>query len=97
MDGRDFVTVSRMRRNSCISKRHGPRIKFELRTPKNHHETLECDRQLGNTLWKEATKVEMDKAYEYEAFKSLGKGGRNPNDHVMIQVHIVYDVKQDGR
>eukprot|EP00957_Ditylum_brightwellii_P063104 4790386-Ditylum_brightwellii.AAC.1 len=39
----------------------------------------------------------MDKTYKYEAFKSHGKGGRKPKDHVMIQVHLVYDVKQDGR
>eukprot|EP00957_Ditylum_brightwellii_P136461 10407030-Ditylum_brightwellii.AAC.1 len=65
--------------------RHGPRIKFGVRIPKDHHEALEFDKKLGNTLWKEATKVEIDKTYEYEAFKSLGKGGRKPNDHVMIQ------------
>eukprot|EP00957_Ditylum_brightwellii_P022018 1660872-Ditylum_brightwellii.AAC.1 len=39
----------------------------------------------------------MDKTYEYKAFKSLGKGERKPKDHVMIQVHLVYDVKKDGR
>eukprot|EP00957_Ditylum_brightwellii_P116714 8902585-Ditylum_brightwellii.AAC.1 len=38
----------------------------------------------------------MDKAYKYKAFKSLGKGGRKPKDHGMIQVHLVYNVKQDG-
>eukprot|EP00957_Ditylum_brightwellii_P121245 9246044-Ditylum_brightwellii.AAC.1 len=39
----------------------------------------------------------MDKTYEHKAFKSLGKGGRKPKDHTMIRVHLVYDVKQDGR
>eukprot|EP00957_Ditylum_brightwellii_P196237 14952168-Ditylum_brightwellii.AAC.1 len=39
----------------------------------------------------------MDKTYKYEAFKSLGKGGRKPKDHGMIQIHPVYNVKQDGR
>eukprot|EP00957_Ditylum_brightwellii_P172590 13138770-Ditylum_brightwellii.AAC.1 len=46
---------------------------------------------------KEATKVEMNKTYKYKAFKSLGKGGKKPKDHVMIHIHLVYDVKQDGR
>eukprot|EP00957_Ditylum_brightwellii_P026077 1971647-Ditylum_brightwellii.AAC.1 len=39
----------------------------------------------------------MDKTYEYETLKSLGKGGRKPKDHVMIRVHLVYNVKQDVR
>eukprot|EP00957_Ditylum_brightwellii_P137435 10478292-Ditylum_brightwellii.AAC.1 len=52
---------------------------------------------LGNTLWKEATKDEMDKTHKYKAFKSLGKGGRKPKDHVLIRVHLVYNVEQDGR
>eukprot|EP00957_Ditylum_brightwellii_P040919 3098039-Ditylum_brightwellii.AAC.1 len=39
----------------------------------------------------------MDTTYEYETFKSLGKGGRKSKDHVMIQVHLVYDVRQGGR
>eukprot|EP00957_Ditylum_brightwellii_P001688 130855-Ditylum_brightwellii.AAC.1 len=39
----------------------------------------------------------MDKTYEYKAFKSLGKGSRKPKDHTMTRVHLVYDVKQDGR
>eukprot|EP00957_Ditylum_brightwellii_P182294 13887846-Ditylum_brightwellii.AAC.1 len=76
--------------------RHGLRIKFGVRIPKDHHETLEFDKKLGNALWKEATKVEIDKTYKYMVFKSLGKGGRKPNDHVMIHVHPVYNVKQDG-
>eukprot|EP00957_Ditylum_brightwellii_P210555 15365103-Ditylum_brightwellii.AAC.2 len=39
----------------------------------------------------------MDKSYKYKAFKPIGKGDRKPKDHVMIRVHLVYDVKQDGR
>eukprot|EP00957_Ditylum_brightwellii_P195021 14859275-Ditylum_brightwellii.AAC.1 len=66
------------------SMRHGPRIKFAVRISKDHHEALEFDKKLGNTLWKEDTKVKMEKTYKYKAFKSLGKGGRKPKDRVMI-------------
>eukprot|EP00957_Ditylum_brightwellii_P092273 7025502-Ditylum_brightwellii.AAC.1 len=38
----------------------------------------------------------MDKTYKYKTFKSLGKGGRKPKDHVMISVHLISNVKQDG-
>eukprot|EP00957_Ditylum_brightwellii_P130769 9976522-Ditylum_brightwellii.AAC.1 len=39
----------------------------------------------------------MDKTYKYEAFKSLDKCGGKLKDHVSVQVHFVYNVKQDGR
>eukprot|EP00957_Ditylum_brightwellii_P121218 9244420-Ditylum_brightwellii.AAC.1 len=86
-----------MKQVKINSMRHGPRIRFGVRIPKEHHEALEFGKKLDNTLWKEATKVEMDKNYKHKAFKSLGKGGRKPKEHVMICVHLVYDVKQDGR
>eukprot|EP00957_Ditylum_brightwellii_P003185 242568-Ditylum_brightwellii.AAC.1 len=65
-----------MKQVKTNSIRHGPRIKFGVRIPKDHHEVLEFNKKLDNTLLKEATKVEMDKTYKYEAFKSLCKGGR---------------------
>ena len=39
----------------------------------------------------------MDKTYKYKAFKSPSKGGRKSKNHVMIRVHLVYNVKQDER
>jgi hypothetical protein len=39
----------------------------------------------------------MDKTYKYKAFKSPSKGGRKSKNHVMIQVHLVYNGKQDAR
>eukprot|EP00957_Ditylum_brightwellii_P146259 11136459-Ditylum_brightwellii.AAC.1 len=86
-----------MKQVTINSLRHGPRIKFEVRIPKDHHEALEFDKKLGNTRWKEATKIEMDKTYKYKAFNSLGKGGRKSKDHIMIRAHLVYYVKQDER
>eukprot|EP00957_Ditylum_brightwellii_P108847 8303134-Ditylum_brightwellii.AAC.1 len=68
--------------------RHGPRIKFGLRIPRDHRGALEFDKKMGNTLWRDCTKIEMDKTYEYNAFKSPGKGGRKPKDHTMIHVHL---------
>eukprot|EP00957_Ditylum_brightwellii_P115671 8823098-Ditylum_brightwellii.AAC.1 len=76
---------------------HWSRIKFGITVPKDHHEALEFDRKLGNTWWKEATKVKMLKTYKYEEFKPLGKGGRKLKDHVMIHAYLVCGVKQNGR
>eukprot|EP00957_Ditylum_brightwellii_P196149 14945274-Ditylum_brightwellii.AAC.1 len=52
-----------MKQVKINSMRHGLRIKLGVRIPKDHHEASEFDKKLGNTLWKEATKVEMDKTY----------------------------------
>eukprot|EP00957_Ditylum_brightwellii_P029577 2234781-Ditylum_brightwellii.AAC.1 len=60
-----------MKQVKINSMRHGQRIKFGVRILKDHHNAIEFDKKLGNTLLKDATKVEMDKTYEYEAFKSL--------------------------
>eukprot|EP00957_Ditylum_brightwellii_P122665 9354542-Ditylum_brightwellii.AAC.1 len=63
------------------SMRHGLRINFGVRILKDYHKALEFDKQLGNTMYKEATKVVTEKTYEYKAFKSLSKGGRKTKDH----------------
>eukprot|EP00957_Ditylum_brightwellii_P189010 14388862-Ditylum_brightwellii.AAC.1 len=60
-----------MKQVKINSMRHGPRITFGVGIPKDQHEALEFDKKLQNTLWKESTKVEMDKTYKYKAFKSL--------------------------
>eukprot|EP00957_Ditylum_brightwellii_P089797 6839242-Ditylum_brightwellii.AAC.1 len=53
------------------SVRHGPRINFWFRILSDHHEALEFDNKLGTTLWKDATKLEIDKTYEYNALQIL--------------------------
>eukprot|EP00957_Ditylum_brightwellii_P159087 12107640-Ditylum_brightwellii.AAC.1 len=73
MDGRDFVTMSKnekkfkrqMKQIKINSMRHGPRIKFGVRIPKDHNEALEFDKKLGDTLSKEATKPKINKTYKY--------------------------------
>ena len=79
------------------SIRHGPRIKFGVRVPKDYNEAMEFDRKNQNNLWEEATRTEMGQIYEYDSFKSMGRNAKVPRNHVMIRVHLIYDVKQDGR
>jgi len=79
------------------SMRNAPRIKFGVRVPATYEQALEFDAKNGNTLWKDATKSEMDQLYEYETTRSLGKGAAVPTGFTKIRVHLIYDVKQDGR
>ena len=39
----------------------------------------------------------MKQIYEYKSFRSMGRHAKTPKDHTMIRVHIIFDVKQDGR
>eukprot|EP00957_Ditylum_brightwellii_P139714 10647599-Ditylum_brightwellii.AAC.1 len=61
-----------MKQVKINSMRHELRNKFGIRIPKDHHEAFKFDKKLGNSLWKEATKVEMDKTYEKMPPLTLG-------------------------
>ena len=71
--------------------------KFGVQVPNNHEHAMELDRKLGNSLWAEAEAKEFDQINDYSTFKDLGKGGKPPPGYKKINVHLVYDVKHDGR
>ena len=52
-----------------------------------------------NTNWKDAELLALKQIYNFAPFKSLGsvRKARIPPGHTKIQVHIIYDYKQDGR
>ncbi len=75
----------------------GIRIKFGVRVPRTIQEAIKLDELNGNDLWKAASKTELGKLYEYNAFKSLGTSLATPQGHTKICCHMVFDVKQDGR
>ena len=39
----------------------------------------------------------MSQLHEYNTFKDLGSGAKKPDGYKQIRVHLVYDVKHDGR
>ena len=63
----------RMVNQSCIRvTRNAPRYKFGYRIPRNYSEAMQFDLKNGNTLWQEATNLEMSQLVEYDTFKDLG-------------------------
>ena len=74
------------------SYRLAPRYKFGVQVPRNHDQAMELDRANGNTLWRDAEKLELAQIDEYETFQDLGIGKR-PAGYKQIRVHFVYDVK----
>jgi hypothetical protein len=52
--------------------RNTPRYKFSYCIPRNNDETMQFDLKNGNTLWWEATDLEMSQLAEYNTFRDLG-------------------------
>jgi hypothetical protein len=51
---------------------NAPRYKFGYRIPCNDDEAMQLDLKNGNTLWREATDLEMSQLAEYDTFRDLG-------------------------
>jgi hypothetical protein len=78
---------------------NAPRYKFGYRIPRNYNEAMQFDLKNGNTLWGEATDLEMSQLAEYDTFRDLGHKDTAPppTGYKKIHTHLVYDCKHDGR
>jgi hypothetical protein len=79
--------------------RNAPRYNFGYCIPRNYDEAMQFDLKNGNTLWREATDLEMLQLAEYDTFRDLGHNDTAPppTGYKKIQTHLVYDCKHDGR
>ena len=57
---------------------------------------MELDKENKDHGWEDATDVEMTKIKEYKVFVDWGKRPP-PTGYKKITVHLVFDVKYDGR
>ena len=58
---------------------------------------MDLDKKNGNTKFKECTDLELKQIDDYKTFLDLGKGTKAPDGSKKIGVHLVYDIKHDGR
>ena len=58
---------------------------------------MKLDKQNCNTLWRNAEETELNQIDKYDTFTDLGKGAKAPQRYSKVRVHMVYDVKHDGR
>ncbi|MCP4195287.1 MAG: hypothetical protein GY768_32200, partial [Planctomycetaceae bacterium] len=81
------------------------RTKFGFQIPNNFQEAVALDKANGNTKFQDATKVEMDQIKEYSVFRDHGLAEFDANKKLLnapkgyqrARVHLIYDVKHDGR
>ena len=72
-----------------------PKFKYGFEVPRDFRHAVWLDKRNGNTKWSDATKLEMSQLDDYSTFKDVGK--TPPDGYKKIRVHLVYDVKHDGR
>ena len=79
------------------SFRTAPKYKYGFEVPRDYAHAMRLDEQNGNKRWAEATELEMVLMQDYKVFKDLGLNAPIPEGYKNIRVHLVYDVKHDGR
>ena len=79
------------------SFRTAPKYKYGYEIPRDYTHAIQLDQRNGNTKWADATKLEMDLMKKYHVFKDQGKDTAIPTGYKRIRVHLIYDVKHDGR
>jgi hypothetical protein len=80
---------------------HSPRYKYGFEVPRDYKHAVHIDEKNGNTKWQDATTLELTQINEYyNTFQDLGHestGAKIPDGYKRISVHLVFDVKHDGR
>jgi Reverse transcriptase (RNA-dependent DNA polymerase) len=72
-----------------------PKFKYGFEVPRDYRHAIWLDKRNGNSKWADATRLEMAQLDDYSTFKDVGKAV--PDGYKKIRVHLVYDVKHDGR
>ena len=79
------------------SYRITPKYKFGFVVPRDYKHAMQLDKENGNTKFKDCTMLELNQIDEYKTFIDLGKDAKPPEGSKKIGVHLVYDIKHDGR
>ena len=85
--------------NLAKLRKYNKRAKFKYgyEVPRDYRHAVEIDQHNGNTLWQDATRLELESMEAYQVFKDHGYKATPPPDYKVIRVHLIYDVKHDGR
>ena len=79
------------------SFRTAPQYIYGYEIPRDYCHAVLIDIKNGNTKWQDCTKLELCQIDDYKVFKDLGLNAAIPSGYKKIRVHLVFDVKHDGR
>jgi hypothetical protein len=76
-----------------------PWYKYEFEVTKTYEQALHLEKRNGNTLWGDATVLELTQIDDYVTFIDKGHHTKvkAPIGYKKIRVHLIYDVKHNGR
>ena len=74
-----------------------PKFKYGIQIPHDYKTAVELDDANKNKLWQDAIKLEMKLMQDFGVFTDEGKDAPVPDGYKNIRVHLVFDVKHDGR
>jgi Reverse transcriptase (RNA-dependent DNA polymerase) len=75
------------------------RYKYGYEIPRTYEQAKQMDQKNDNTLWGVATALELGQIDKYVTFVDKGHHSKAspPKGFKRIRVHLVFDVKHDGR
>ena len=81
------------------SFRRGEKYKYGFILANDYEHAMQLDRRNGNTKYADAIATELKQIDEYNTFEDLGPAAkcRPPEGYKRIRVHLVFDIKHDGR
>jgi hypothetical protein len=76
-----------------------PKYKYGFEISRTYEQAKRLDQKNGHTKWGEATVLELGQIDEYTTFIDKGHHTKvnPPSGFKKIRVHLVFDVKHDGR
>jgi hypothetical protein len=76
-----------------------PGYKYGYEIPRTYEQAKRLDQKNGNTLWGDATDLELAQIDEYITFIDKGHHAKAspPNGIKKNRAHLLFDVKHDGR
>ena len=93
--GRTKKFIRAINQAKLRSYNNAPKYKYGFEVPRNYAHAIRLDTQNRSTKWKDAIALEMQQLDEYETFKDCQN--KTPPGYKRISVHLVFDVKHDGR
>jgi len=73
------------------------KFKYGFEVPKDYVHGIRLDNKNNNTKWQDVTKLEMKRLDDYQIFNDLGVQAEVPERFKKTRVHLILDVKHDGR
>jgi hypothetical protein len=76
-----------------------PKYKYGYEIPRTYEQAKRLDQKNGNNNWGDAKAIELGQIDEYITFIDKGHHTKvnPPSGYKKIRVHLVYDIKHDGR